>query len=146
MVKDLYINYFKKEDPEALGANPEERRGIQKLSYITTGIIGIIVLGAAFNPPDLIVWLNLFAFGGLQAAFLWPLVLGLYWKRANGSGALVSMLTGVGLYIYFAGWLKRVAGMHVIVPVLAITLIVFIGVSLFTQKPKEKIIDLFWGE
>jgi sodium/pantothenate symporter len=32
----------------------------------------------------MIIWLNLLAFGGLQAVFLWPLVLGLYWSRANG--------------------------------------------------------------
>ncbi|MFP1455668.1 sodium:solute symporter family transporter [Escherichia coli] len=27
------------------------------------------------------------AFGGLEAVFLWPLVLGLYWERANAKGA-----------------------------------------------------------
>lgn len=36
----------------------------------------------------MIIWLNLLAFGGLEAVFLWPLVLGLYWERANAAGAL----------------------------------------------------------
>lgn len=31
----------------------------------------------------MIIWLNLLAFGGLEAVFLWPLVLGLYWERAT---------------------------------------------------------------
>ena len=146
IVKDLYINYVKKEDPADIEASLKKRQGIQRLSFITTGILGLIVLGAAFNPPNLIVWLNLFAFGGLQAAFLWPLVLGLYWKRANAQGALASIVTGVGSYIYFAASIKRVAGMHVIVPVLAITLVVFVGVSLLTETPEEKTIDLFWGD
>jgi Na+/pantothenate symporter len=32
---------------------------------------------AAWRPPEMIIWLNLLAFGGLEAVFLWPLVLGL---------------------------------------------------------------------
>ncbi|MDI5303916.1 ammonia-forming cytochrome c nitrite reductase subunit c552, partial [Salmonella enterica subsp. enterica serovar Anatum] len=41
---------------------------------------------AAWKPPEMIIWLNLLAFGGLEAVFLWPLVLGLYWERANAAG------------------------------------------------------------
>ncbi|WP_300670440.1 sodium/pantothenate symporter [Desulfoluna sp.] len=142
IVKDLYINYIKKESSDpAKDRNPL----LKRLSFYTTAILGLIVFGASFNPPDLIVWLNLFAFGGLQAAFLWPLVLGLYWKRANASGALAAMVVGVGSYFYFATCIKRVAGMHVIVPVLAITLAVFVLVSLLTPKPDEATLDLFWG-
>ncbi|MEI8632435.1 hypothetical protein P4S72_11310 [Vibrio sp. PP-XX7] len=39
------------------------------------------------NPPQMIIWLNLLAFGGMQAVFLWPLVLGLYWSKASAAGA-----------------------------------------------------------
>lgn len=138
IVKDLYINYVKKGEKENVR--------VRGMSFITTAIIGMIVLGAAFNPPDLIVWLNLFAFGGLQAAFLWPLVLGLYWKRANAPGALAAMMTGVGSYFYFATYVKRVAGMHVIVPVLAITLGVFVVISLVTPRPNARTLGIFWGE
>ncbi len=140
IIKDLYINYVKKENPE-----PNKIQRVRLLSFITTAILGLIVFGAAFNPPELIVWLNLFAFGGLQAAFLWPLILGLYWKRANAMGALAAMMTGVGTYFYFATFIKRVAGMHVIVPVLSITLTVFVIVSLLTPEPKKSTIALFWG-
>lgn len=42
----------------------------------------------------MIIWLNLLAFGGLEAVFLWPLVLGLYWERANAAGALSGMIVG----------------------------------------------------
>ncbi|BAN97699.1 sodium/pantothenate symporter [Plautia stali symbiont] len=40
----------------------------------------------------MIIWLNLLAFGGLEAVFLWPLVLGLYWERANAAGAISGMV------------------------------------------------------
>ncbi|BCS95830.1 sodium/panthothenate symporter [Desulfoluna limicola] len=147
IVKDLYINYVKKEghEPSIEPDQKQETQSVQRLSFITTAILGLIVFGASFNPPDLIVWLNLFAFGGLQAAFLWPLILGLYWKRANAYGAMAAMAVGVGSYFYFATFIKRVAGMHVIVPVLAITLGVFVLVSLLTPKPDEATLDLFWG-
>jgi Na+/proline symporter len=52
----------------------------------------------------MIIWLNLLAFGGLQAVFLWPLVLGLYWSRANGPGALASMVCGILCYGTLSQW------------------------------------------
>lgn len=142
IVKDLYVHYVKKETTESQAT---QRPLLQRLSFYTTAILGLIVFGASFNPPDLIVWLNLFAFGGLQAAFLWPLVLGLYWKRANAMGALASMVVGVGSYFYFATYIKRAAGMHVIVPVLALSLVTFVLMSLLTPKPDDATLDLFWG-
>ncbi len=54
-----------------------------------TLLLGALLLLAAWRPPEMIIWLNLLAFGGLEAVFLWPLVLGLpYWERANAAGAL----------------------------------------------------------
>lgn len=40
----------------------------------------------------MIIWLNLLPVG--QAVFLWPLVPGLYWERANAKGALSAMIVG----------------------------------------------------
>nr|MBA2816529.1 putative membrane protein [Candidatus Pantoea persica] len=60
-----------------------------------TLMLGVLLL-LAWNPPDMIIWLNLLAFGGLEAVFLWPLVLGLYWSRANAAGAISGMLAGAG--------------------------------------------------
>lgn len=65
---------------------------------------------AAWRPPEMIIWLNLLAFGGLEAVvFLWPLVLGLYWERANAAGALSAMLVGgvcipCSLRLMFSTW------------------------------------------
>ena len=50
----------------------------------------------------MIIWLNLLAFGGLEAVFLWPLVLGLYWERANAAGALSGMIVGGVVYAVLA--------------------------------------------
>lgn len=137
IVKDLYINYI----------NPNtktESKKIQGLSIYSTAIIGIIVMLASLNPPDLIVWINLFAFGGLQAAFLWPIILGLYWKRANAPGVIASMVLGVSSYFYFVTVVKSFLGMHVIVPTLLISLIALVVVSILTKPTNEKVLKNFW--
>jgi len=96
---------------------------------MSTGItllLSTLLLLAAWNPPQMIIWLNLLAFGGLEAVFLWPLVLGLYWERANAAGALSGMITGGVLYAILATLHVEIAGFHPIVPALSLSLLSFI--------------------
>lgn len=97
VVKDVYLNYIK---PSA-----SEKR-VKRLSIGITAFLGISVFLIALQPPDLLIWLNLFAFGGLEAAFIWPVVLGLYWSKGNKYGALASMLVGIGSYIFIDQYSK----------------------------------------
>ncbi len=49
----------------------------------------------------------LFFAGPMVASMIWPIVAGLYWRRANARGAVAAMVAGtvVGLAVYFAvGW------------------------------------------
>ncbi len=135
IIKDLYMNYSKKELSD---------EKLRKMSFYSTAIIGLIVFAFSLNPPDLIVWINLFAFGGLEAAFLWPTIMGLYWKQANAEGALASMLVGVGSFFFFSITKTKVAGTHAIVPTIVLSLVAFIIGSYVGEKPKKEIIDLFW--
>ena len=139
IVKDLYINYV---NPNAA----RDERRIRTLSLCSTAILGTIVFLAAVRPPSLIVWLNIFAFGGMEAAFLWPLVLGLYWKRANAAGALCSSVCGTACYFIMGMTIKNFYGMNVIIPSLVLGLLVFIAVSLLTPRPGDDVIETFWGE
>lgn len=90
IVKDVYLNFIKPEATE---------KSVKRISIGVTGILGIIVFLLALQPPDLLIFLNLFAFGGLEAAFIWPIILGLYWKYGNKYGAILSMITGMASYI-----------------------------------------------
>ncbi|HCW46115.1 MAG TPA: sodium/panthothenate symporter, partial [Erwiniaceae bacterium] len=90
IVKDLYLRLY----PQQL--NNELR--LRRLSGMITLVLGLLLLLAAWSPPDMIIWLNLLAFGGLEAVFLWPLVLGLYWEKANAAGALSAMIVGAASY------------------------------------------------
>jgi Na+/pantothenate symporter len=49
----------------------------------------------------------LFFAGPLVGSMIWPIVTGLYWRRANSTGAIGGMLLGggIGLIAYFQiGW------------------------------------------
>lgn len=135
IIKDLYLNYGDKNISSAK---------LSRMSFITTGIIGVLVFVLAIKPPSLIVWINLFAFGGLEAAFLWPTILGLYWKRANAMGALFSIITGVGAFMFFTITNIKYIGMNQIVQTLVISLIAFIIGTYLGKEPDKGTIELFW--
>ncbi|KMV29557.1 sodium/panthothenate symporter [Photobacterium swingsii] len=126
LLKDLYLNYI---NPKAAEKADAEKR-LPRLSLWVTGIFSALVFVAAMNPPDMLIWLNLLAFGGMQAVFLWPLVLGLYWKKASAIGALASMFTGLTTYASLAILKPDMGGVHAIVPTLAIGLVAFVAGSL----------------
>ncbi|MFZ7943883.1 sodium/pantothenate symporter [Neobacillus sp. 19] len=125
LVKDVYLNYIKpyaKEDH------------VKKVSFSVTAIIGILVILLALSPPDLIVWLNLFSFGGLESVFIWPVVLGLYWSKGNKYGAITSMILGMGSYILLDRFYPNPFGVHTVVMPIVLSLLGFIAVSLMSQK------------
>jgi sodium/pantothenate symporter len=125
LVKDIYLNYIK--------PNAEDRQ-IKKVSFSVTAIIGVIVIILALSPPDLIVWLNLFSFGGLESVFIWPVVLGLYWSKGNKHGAITSMIIGMGSYILLDRFYPNAFGLHTVVMPIVLSLLGFIIVSLVSQQ------------
>jgi sodium/pantothenate symporter len=118
IVKDLYLRLY----PQQMDNEPL----LKKMSGVITLLLGLLLLLAAWNPPEMIIWLNLLAFGGLEAVFLWPLVLGLYWEKANATGALSSMIMGAGCYTLMASFSLQPWGFHPIVPSLILSLIAFV--------------------
>ena len=128
VVKDIYLNYI---NPKASDTQIKNR------SFWVTTIIGITVVIFAVKPPELLIMLNLFAFGGLESAFLWSVVFGLYWKKANKYGAISSMIVGIVLYIVIYSFAENIYGMHsVTIPIFA-SLFTFVVVSLIANKVKK---------
>src|SRR5699024_6168622 len=123
--KDLYVNYIK---PDASNSS------VKKLSFWITAIVGILVFIMAINPPDLLIWLNLFAFGGLEAAFIWPIIMGLYWKTGNRYGALSSIIIGVVSYICFNTFIPNPFGVHPVITPVVLSFFAFVIGSLLTKE------------
>ncbi|MBQ9105111.1 MAG: sodium/pantothenate symporter [Mailhella sp.] len=141
IIKDLYIRYNLKNDTSLI--SPKK---LNRMSFGCTLGAGILVFAASFNPPDLLVWINLFAFGGLEAVFLWPIILGLYWKKANAAGAVLSMLIGLTVFIFISVFKVPLGGVHAIVPTLILSLIAFCIGTRFGDSPDAETRRLFWGE
>ncbi len=129
VVKDVYLNYIK---PDA------SMKTVKRASFGVTAVLGIIVYMLALNPPDLLIFLNLFAFGGLEAAFIWPIVMGLYWKYSNKYGAIASMIMGISSYIglhFYNQANGNLFGLHTVaLPVLLSFLAFVIGSLAFERK------------
>jgi len=136
VVKDVYLNYV---NPRA------SERSVKLLSFATTLVVGVLGLIFSYRPPDLLVWINLYAIGGLESVFLVPLVLGLYWSRGNKYGAIASMLVGLTSYIMlYASYGTRIYNIHPVVYSIGLALITYIVVSQITPKPSEDVRKLFF--
>lgn len=132
VVKDIYLNYIK---PNA--SNNE----IKRLSFFVTIVIGVLVFVIALRPPDLLIWLNLFSFGGLEASFIWPVIMGLYWQKGNKYGALSSMIVGIGSYIICNTYYPDAFGVHrVVIPVI-LSFISFVFFSLIINDKKSGLLS-----
>lgn len=128
VVKDVYINFIKPEATE---------RTVKKVSFSVTAILGTIVFLLALQPPDLLIFLNLFSFGGLEAAFIWPVILGLYWKYGNKYGAIASMITGMVSYIaihFYNTAYGNLFGVHTVTAPILLSLIAFVLFSLTIKR------------
>jgi Na+/proline symporter len=97
-VRDLYQRVL---NPKA------STRAIKVGSYLVTGLIGVLVMIGALNPPNFLQYIIVFSGTGLGCSFLVPMLLTLYWKRATRAGVIAAMLGGaltVAL-LYVLGWL-----------------------------------------
>ncbi len=137
VIRDVYQRYV----------NPHVGvRKIKALSISCTIALGLLILILSYLKLGLVLWINLFALGGLESCFLIPLVLGLYWKRGNKYGAIGSMLTGISTFIVlYSIYGSRFYDMYPIVPSLAIAVIVYVLTSYLTPKPSNEVIEKFWG-
>ncbi|XVG95590.1 sodium/pantothenate symporter [Eubacteriales bacterium KG127] len=148
IVKDLYMTYkdehLAKESAdqgehatkESVNSEKEEHK-IAFLSIFTTFLIGGVVFIFTIYPPEIIVWINLFAMGGLECAFFAPILLGLYWKRANATGAIASAVCGVASFLIISNAGFSLGGTTAIVPSIAASVIAFI-LGTYLGKPTRK--------
>ena len=88
----------------------------------------------AIVPPDVIWKINMFAFGGLETAFCWVLVMGLFWKRANSAGAVLSMVGGVVVYCTLMALGIKPFGLHQIVVGISLSLVLMLVGSWIAGK------------
>lgn len=130
LIKDLYLSI----KPDAIHNEHKIKR---YSTTLTLGFTIILAIVAMLNPPDMLIWLNLLSFGGLEATFLWVLVFGLYDKKANATGAICSMVAGLTSYVIIAYFKIALWDLHAVVPALVIGLIAFLVGNKMGQNIKS---------
>jgi cation/acetate symporter len=145
--------YYKMIDPNASTAR---RVAISKALLLVVALAAAYV--ASQKPAD-ILFLVSAAFSFAAAAFFPALSLGIFWKRANAYGAVLGMVSGLGITIYYMvtnqAWLRGVFGItspvelwYGILPISAgvfgvpLGFAVIIIVSLLTPAPRREIQEL----
>jgi cation/acetate symporter len=147
--------YYKMIDPNA----PTARRvAISKALLV---VVALAAAGVAAQKPADILFLVSAAFSFAAATFFPPLVLGIFWKRANKWGASLGMIAGLGTTFYYMAttqpWLRGVFGVTSpvadniwwgILPISAglfgvpVGIAVIVIVSLITPAPKRETQEL----
>ena len=136
--------YYKIIDPKA---ETRTRLVVARVLLIVIGALGALV--ASFKLTSIlgaVAWAFDFACSGL----FFPLVLGVWWKRANRQGAIAGMLAGLvagTLYLYMVRW----GGMEPWIGIdhlrfgiigMPVSLIAMVVVSLMTAEPDKETQDM----
>ncbi|MDX2423055.1 MAG: sodium/proline symporter PutP [Amphritea sp.] len=134
LAEDFYKAIFKKDADDA------------ELVWIGRGavvLIAILALLLALNPDATVLTLVSYAWAGFGAAFGPAILLSLYWRRMNRSGALAGIVLG-GLTVVV--W-KQLSGgifdLYEIIPGFILATLAIIVVSQFTAEPEQVVLDKF---
>jgi cation/acetate symporter len=149
--------YYKMIDPNASTA---------RRVAISKALLLVVALAAAYTAYTVyvtkqadILFLVSAAFSFAAAGFFPALVLGIFWKRATSAGAVLGMIAGFGVTLYYMatnhGWMRTIFGVtqpvdlwYGVLPISAglfgvpVGFAVIILVSLFTPAPKAEIQEL----
>ena len=138
IIKDVYLHWAEKNNRLVTPAR------VKFLSMATTAVIGATVFVIALTPPSLIWLINMFAFGGLETAFFWTLLLGLFWRRANKLGALLSMTGGTIIYCAAQASGFKILNLHQITIGITVSLILFLIGSYLGKRSDEATLKIFF--
>ncbi|MDK2856610.1 MAG: sodium/pantothenate symporter [Bacillota bacterium] len=139
IVRDAYLAFI---NPKATAQQ------LKSVTQTTTVAICAVVFLAALNPPKALEWVIVFAIGGLASSYFFPMLLGLYWWRANEYGAIAGMVGGLVTYMLIKGKILPALafGMDPIVPSIVVSGLLVVVVSLLTPQPSKRVVLTYFGK
>ena len=138
IVKDVYLAHMRAKGRTVKAVH------LSRLSVVTTAALGVLVFALALTPPSLIWIINMFAFGGLETAFFWMLLLGLYWRGANRLGALLSMAGGTVAYCAAQAVGVKFMGLHQITIGITVSLVLFLIGARLGRPTSAAVLQVFF--
>lgn len=141
IIKDIFVHYRQKQDKE-----PPSAAKLRLISVIATAVLGSAVFIIALNPPSVIWIINMFAFGGLETAFFFTLLFGLFTKWANKYGALLATIGGALCYCAAQTLGVKPFGLHAIIVGIFASLILFLIGSFCFKDKNNPNLKLFFPE
>ncbi|MGH3341354.1 MAG: sodium:solute symporter [Carbonactinosporaceae bacterium] len=126
LANDVYIPFIARGEPDRV-----------RVSRLATLLVGVATLGTAVAVSDVIAALTV-AYDLLTGALFVPIVAGLFWRRATGTGAFTSIVVSSVVVVV----LLLTQGLFSNAPILygmATSLVTFVVVSLLTAKPEAEV-------
>jgi SSS family solute:Na+ symporter len=130
LANDVYAGFFRRGSGGHAGA--EEYNA----SRLATLLVGVVVLVIAVIVSDVVGALTV-AYNLLVGALFVPIIGALFWRRATGTGALVSMLVGGVVVVGLMAWQGLLANSPIYGGLLA-SLVAYVVVSLLTPQASER--------
>ena len=133
IVRDLWRTYVVKDDPKRL---EKYNRNVRAAGSFVTVVLGVLVMILTLDPPEIIFFLNLFAFGGLECTFFWPLVGGLFWRRGDGFAACLSSVGAAVTYV-LCYYFVNIAGINAVIWGLLAGGVLYFAAGLLRRRPLD---------
>ena len=140
IIKDVYMRHLEK------SGKTLSNDGVKRLSMIFTILLGFGIYLISIAPPSVIWKINMFAFGGLETAFFWVMIFGLFWHKANSTGAICAMFGGVVAYCVTMALGFKVFSLHQITIGITTSLIFFFIGNTMGKMPDMETLKLFFPD
>jgi Na+/proline symporter len=125
------------------GTSLARRRWVDRIGVAVVGTVPLVLLLGGVGRNELVQFIVLLFTALMAACFVMPVVGGVLWRRATREGAAAAMLGGLP-----TTFLWEVYGNPAIEPVLpgfAVSLVLFVVVSLLTPAPPESALRPYFG-
>lgn len=141
VAEDIYKGFINK--------NADDKK-VLKLSRVTVFVIALLAYIIALNPQNTIMGLVSNAWAGLGAAFGPIVLMSLFWKKTNFSGAVAGIVSGaltviVWDYIPIINGMtpRSVTGLYSLVVGFAVSLLVIVIAGFVGKAPSEEMLREF---
>ncbi|WP_138418639.1 sodium:solute symporter family protein [Aquibacillus sediminis] len=125
---DLYKGHINKNAPE---------KKVTRIGLVVMLLAATIAIVLSLNPPPLLHVMIAMIGGALVSSFSAPILLGLWWKRANKPGALAGVIGGITVYV--GAMLLPLEVINEVMFATPVSFALTIIVSLLTPPPSEEV-------